>query len=71
LVFSLILIENDKIMDFESDPAAEFLNREREQLGDIMNDNEGRCNFAKIFFTAMNHNFSFIPKHQQLQISKE
>ncbi|KAG5683761.1 hypothetical protein PVAND_013026 [Polypedilum vanderplanki] len=27
-------------MDFESDPAADFLNREREQLGDIMNDNE-------------------------------
>lgn len=27
-------------MDFETDPAAEFLAREREELADIINDNE-------------------------------
>lgn len=25
-------------MDFESDPAADFLNREREELGDLENE---------------------------------
>lgn len=30
-------------MDFsDNDPAADFLSREREQLGDIMNDNESK-----------------------------
>ena len=28
-------------MDFEEDPAADFLNREREELGGIINDGEG------------------------------
>lgn len=28
-------------MEFEADPAAEFLAREREELADIINDNEG------------------------------
>jgi hypothetical protein len=36
---------------FESDPAAEFLSREREQLGDILGDSEGMeifINFHKL-----------------------
>lgn len=28
-------------MEFENDPAADFLNREREELAGIINDNEG------------------------------
>lgn len=28
-------------MDFENDPAADFLNREREELAGIINDTEG------------------------------
>lgn len=27
---------------FESDPAAEFLSRERDQLADILNDNDSK-----------------------------
>lgn len=29
-------------MDFENDPAAEFLAREREELADIINDSESK-----------------------------
>lgn len=29
-------------MDFENDPAADFLNREREFLGEIINEGEGK-----------------------------
>lgn len=40
-------------MDFESDPAAEFLNREREELAGIINDTEGNLIWA-IFGTIEN-----------------
>lgn len=33
-------------MDFESDPAAEFLSREREELAGIINENEGKLEIA-------------------------
>lgn len=33
-------------MDFESDPAAEFLSREKEELAGIIDDNEGLLSFA-------------------------
>ena len=29
-------------MDFSDDPAADFLSREREQLGDLINDSESK-----------------------------
>lgn len=32
-------------MDFENDPAADFLNREREELAGIINDAEGLLNW--------------------------
>lgn len=34
-------------MDFENDPAADFLNREREELAGIINENEGELNFRR------------------------
>jgi hypothetical protein len=40
--FALIFAE----MDFENDPAADFLNREREELAGIINENEGELNFS-------------------------
>ena len=34
-------------MDFESDPAADFLNREREELAGVINDIEGWHGFTE------------------------
>lgn len=35
-------------MDFEQDPAADFLNREREELAGIINDTEGKFNILHL-----------------------
>lgn len=50
-------------MDFENDPAADFLSREREELAGIINENEGeldKCNKFRIFSyqNFVNHRLS-------------
>jgi hypothetical protein len=40
-------------MEFESDPAAEFLNREREQLADIINENDSEFLFELLLIKIL------------------
>lgn len=45
-------------MDFESDPAADFLNREREELGGIIDDNEGGLLLCQISTKNFSYRFA-------------
>lgn len=46
-------------MDFENDPAAEFLQREREELADIIHENESEFKIKRHYQNRnlMNHLF--------------